>query len=82
MSSGTCQSGFCKCDGFMRTTDHGCSKDEDCKDCKLNWKLLIIAIVGGLVGLGLLFWGFLEQHRANKEGHELALLIRKAAQSS
>jgi hypothetical protein len=73
----SCQNGACKC-GFLQSASRGCNKDDDC-DCKLDWKLLVFAIVGGVFGLALLIWGVLEQSRANREGAELAQLIRKAA---
>lgn len=63
----------------MKAADRSCSKDSDCNDCKLNWKLLLLAIVGIILAFGLFIWGFTEQHRANKEASELVQLIRKAA---
>ena len=73
----SCQNGACKC-GFLQSASRGCKKDSDC-DCKLSWKLLVLAVAGGAVGLALLIWGIVEQSRANREGAELARLIRKAA---
>jgi hypothetical protein len=68
---------MCRC-GFLQSVSHGCKTDDDCK-CKLNWKLLVFAIVGIVLGLVLLIWGLVEQSRAHREGAELSRLIRKAA---
>jgi hypothetical protein len=76
----TCQNNACRCN-FLHSTSTVCKEDSDC-DCKLNWKLLMVAVAGSLVGLALLAWGITEETRANREGAELARLIRKAARAA
>ena len=73
----SCQNDSCKC-GFLQTSNHGCKEDSDC-DCKVSWKLVLLAAGGAVLCIALLIWGLIEQSKARREGAELVELIRKAA---
>lgn len=72
----SCQDGVCQC-GFLNKSLRGrCNEDEDC-DCRLSARLVAIAVIGGLLALGLILWGLYEEALAKSEKRQILQLMKR-----